>query len=164
MGAESFVVTVECRESKDEARSLLIEYFEAYAVVHYFDGQTFLQIRSNDYGFEIEVDSRDYGSKLFFTMSLCHPPSAIDEFISLLENISKKMSINLLAILEEPPDGLVYDFPPAEMGEFSISLRTAYLGANRLWRIEFGEEVAPITCKEAIRIYVMKESASELEL
>ncbi|WP_437316415.1 hypothetical protein [Sorangium sp. So ce385] len=158
MGVEDFKVAIESSVSQDDAAGLLLRIPGASPADSFSPKARRVHVRGEDYVFEIEIRATGGESRIEFSMAICHPISGLKKFTALVWEMIAVLCAESVSIMEDLPEGVAGDFPPAPLEDFADAMARGLAFKRELWRADFGVDEAAITSREALGRFVLRET------
>lgn len=118
-------------------------------------GECHMRFESSEHIIEIEVAGSSQ-STISVRFAVCQTASIDDVFADLVAHLARVLDASVhIAEEVEPSAQDVGTLSPSAGVEFRRALKTSIEMKRRLWRAEFGNQVARVTCREAVDRFVI---------
>ncbi|WP_437997660.1 hypothetical protein WMF26_44240 [Sorangium sp. So ce185] len=158
MGVEDFKVAIESSVSQDDAAGLLLRIPGASPADSLSPKARCALVRGEDCVFEIEIRATGGESRMEFGMAICHPIAGLKKFTALVSQMITVLCAESVSIMEDLPEGVPGDFPPAPLEGFADAMARGLAFRREHWRADFGVYEAAITSREALYRFVLRET------
>lgn len=158
MGCEDFVVSLSSSSTLTAVMRAVLALPEVHpdATCTSLPGESHLRWEDREHIIEIEVAAAAR-TTMSLRFAVCHPNSIDDVFADLVVHLAAKLKADVLIAEDVQPDdpGLGWAFSPSQPTDLRRALVQCIPKKRLLWRAEFGNAEARVSCREAIDRFVI---------